>query len=251
MEKFTENNEIAISLKNMSKTFSFNSTQGTLKHKLFNFFKKTENERLEVLNNINIDIKKGETIGIIGRNGSGKTTLTKIMAGIYTIDKGTVHTNGTLMLMNLGVGMSHELTAKQNIYINGSALGLKIKEIDEIFDEIVEFAELEKFVNTKIKFFSTGMIQRLSFSIAVNAGAEIIFLDEVFAVGDAVFRKKAIKVFENNWLKGRTVVMVSHSLANIKKYCNKTIFLKNGNIEFFGDTKTAIKMYEDSNINNN
>lgn len=249
MKNSIEKASIAISLKNVNKSFNYNSTHGTLKGWLFNIFKKNESQKLQVLNNVSLEIKKGEIVGIIGRNGCGKTTLTKIMAGVYAIDKGSLTTNGTLMLMNLGVGMSHELTAKQNIYVNGSALGLRINEIDNIFEEIIEFAELEKFINTKIKFFSTGMIQRLSFSIAVNAGAEIIFLDEVFAVGDAVFRKKAIKVFENNWLNGRTVIMVSHSLTNIEKYCDKTIYLKNGYVEFYGDTKTAINMYNKDNEN--
>jgi ABC-type polysaccharide/polyol phosphate transport system ATPase subunit len=149
--------------------------------------------------------------------------------------------------MNLGVGMSHELTAVENIYINGSALGLKKKKIETLVDKILEFAGIEDFANTKIKYFSTGMIQRLSFSIAVNAGAEIIFLDEVFAVGDEKFKQKAVKVFEKAWLEARTVVMVSHSLGNIAKYCDRAVYLKKGKMVFLGDAREAVELYQKDN----
>jgi ABC-type polysaccharide/polyol phosphate transport system ATPase subunit len=243
------NDENMLSLKNVSKTFTLSEFPiDSLKQKLFTLFQKQNIRSFKALDNINIDIKKGETIGIIGRNGSGKSTLTKVMAGTYRPDKGgKVIRNGNMMLMNLGVGMSHELTAIENIYINGSALGLKKKKIDELVDEILEFAEIEEFANTKIKYFSTGMIQRLSFSIAVNAGADIIFLDEVFAVGDEKFKRKAIKVFEQSWLEGRTVVMVSHSLNNIQKYCDRAIYLKKGKMVFVGDVDKALELYHEDN----
>lgn len=242
--------ETALKLQKVSKTFELaeNKTD-SLKQKLFNLFSHGNSVRqFTALKDINLEVFKGETIGLIGRNGSGKTTLTKIMSGSYVPDEGgLVERHGSTMLMNLGVGMSHELTAIQNIYISGSVLGLKKKQLANKIPEILAFAELEDFADTKIKYFSTGMIQRLSFSIAINAGAEIIFLDEVFAVGDMKFKEKAIEVFEKSWIDGRTVVMVSHSLQNIRKYCNRCVYLKNGEIQFVGDPKKAIEMYNADN----
>ncbi len=241
--------EKAIVIKNVSKTFRiYENKLGSFKDKVFNILSNKNSKEFKALNNINLDIAKGENFGIIGRNGSGKSTLVKLMSGAFIPDKGgEIVRNGTSMLLNLGVGMSHELTARQNIYVSGSALGLKIKEIEKIFDQIISFAELEDFVDSKIKYFSSGMIQRLSFAIAVNAGADIMFLDEVFAVGDAKFKKKAIEVMEKSWIDGRTIIMVSHSLTNISKYCKRAIYLKNGEIAFLGDAKTAIKMYNEDN----
>jgi len=248
--KENKSNNTAITLKNINKTFFLaEKKRDSLKGSLIRLFKKNKNEKkLKAVENISFKIKKGETFGIIGRNGSGKSTLVKIMSGAFVPDKGgEVIRNGTSMLLNLGVGMSHELTARQNIYVSGSALGMKIKEIDEIFDEIIAFAELEDFIDSKIKYFSSGMIQRLSFSIAVNAGADIMFLDEVFAVGDAKFKAKAIKVMEDSWIKGRTIIMVTHSLNNIRKYCKRALYLKNGKIAYLGDAKEAIELYNKDN----
>src|SRR3989337_1538789 len=151
------------------------------------------------------------------------------------------------MMMNLGVGMSHALTARENIYISASVLGLKIKEVDAIFDQIVEFAQLKEFVDTKIKYYSSGMVARLGFSIAVNAGADIMFLDEIFAVGDIKFQEKAIKVFESSWIEGRTVILVSHNVETIRKYCKRTAFMKHGELVFLGDTEKAIELYMEDN----
>ncbi|MEM6816143.1 MAG: ATP-binding cassette domain-containing protein [Bacteroidota bacterium] len=242
-------NNTAISLKNVNKNFLTREKKvNTLKDQVFGIFDKPRLRKLQALKNIEFEIKKGENFGIIGSNGSGKSTLVKIMSGAFVPDKGgQVIKNGTSMLLNLGVGMSHELTARQNIYVSGSALGLRIKQIEEIFDEIIEFAELEDFVDSKIKHFSSGMIQRLSFSIAINANADIMFLDEVFAVGDAKFKKKAIQKMEESWMEGRTFVMVSHSLTNIEKYCTRALYLKKGEMAFLGDSKTAIAMYNQDN----
>jgi ABC-type polysaccharide/polyol phosphate transport system ATPase subunit len=186
-------------------------------------------------------------VGLIGRNGSGKSTLVKVLAGVYPTDTGIVNTNGTSLLLNIGVGMSHELTARENIYVSGSVLGLKIKEVDKIFDQIIEFAELEGFVDTKIKYFSSGMVSRLGFSIAVNAGADIMFLDEIFAVGDVKFQEKAIKVFESSWIEGKTVVLVSHSMDVIRAYCKRAAFMKLGSLVYYGDTEKAIELYMQDN----
>lgn len=236
--------EFAIEAKNISKTFHISEdSHNTVKHRLFNIFNPPRSKKVEALKTMDFEVKKGECIGLIGRNGSGKSTLTKILAGVYPTDTGYININGSTLLMNLGVGMSHELTARENVYVSASVLGLRIKEIDAIFDEIIDFAELKEFVDTKIKFFSSGMVARLGFSIAVNAGADIMFLDEIFAVGDMKFQEKAIKVFESSWIEGKTVILVSHSMDTIQKYCQRSAYMKHGKMEFFGETDKAIEMY--------
>lgn len=241
-------NNTAIIAKNISKTFNISEdSHNTVKHRLFNLFNPPRRKRVEALKMVSMEIQKGECIGLIGRNGCGKSTLIKLLAGVYPTDTGYLKINGTTMLMNLGVGMSHELTARENIYVSGSVLGLKIKEIDSLFDKIVEFAELDGFIDSKIKYFSSGMVARLGFSIAVNAGADIMFLDEIFAVGDMKFQEKAIKVFESSWIQGKTVILVSHSMDTIRKYCKRSAFMKNGELKYFGDTEKAIELYTEDN----
>ena len=235
---------IAIKARNISKTFHISEdSHNTVKHRLFNLFNPPRKKNVEAIKMMNFEINKGECVSLIGRNGSGKSTLIRLLAGVYPTDTGFIDINGTTLLMNLGVGMSHELTARENIYVSASVLGMKIKDIDAIFDTIVSFAELEGFIDTKIKYFSSGMVARLGFSIAVNAGASIMFLDEIFAVGDMKFQQKAIKVFESSWIEGKTVILVSHSMDVIKKYCSRTAYMKHGGLIFFGDTEKAIDIY--------
>jgi ABC-2 type transport system ATP-binding protein len=241
-------NNYALVAKNISKTFQISEdNHNTVKHRLFNLFNPPRRKRIEALKMTTIEINKGECIGLVGRNGCGKSTLVKVLAGVYPTDTGYLKINGSTMLMNLGVGMSHELTARENIYVSGSVLGLKIKEVDALFDKIVDFAELSGFVDSKIKYFSSGMVARLGFSIAVNAGADIMFLDEVFAVGDLKFQEKAVKVFESSWIEGKTVVLVSHGMEVIRKYCKRAAYMKDGEVKFFGDTNKAIEMYVEDN----
>ncbi len=236
--------EIAVEVFKLHKTFNIrDDNYNTIKQRFFHLFNPSPIREIHALKNIDFSIGKGECIGLIGGNGSGKSTLIKCMANVYQPTQGFVKLKGTMMLLNLGIGMSHELTARENIYISGSALGLKISAIDKIFDQIIAFAEIEEFVNTKIKYYSTGMIQRLAFSIASHAGAEIMFLDEVFAVGDQKFFEKAVRVIEKSWLEGRTTVIVSHNMALIEKYCKRVAYLKKGDLIYFGDAKTAIDMY--------
>lgn len=244
----TSNEQFALVAKNISKTFHITEdNHNTVKHRLFNLFNPPRRKEIEAIKMVSLEIKKGECVGLIGRNGCGKSTLVKLLAGVYPTDTGYLKINGTTMLMNLGVGMSHELTARENVYVSASVLGLKIKEVDKIFDKIIDFAELRDMVDTKIKYFSSGMVARLGFSIAVNAGADIMFLDEIFAVGDMKFQEKAIKVFESSWIEGKTVVLVSHSMDVVRKYCSRAGFMKNGEMKFFGDKETAIQMYLEDN----
>jgi ABC-type polysaccharide/polyol phosphate transport system ATPase subunit len=239
---------LAIQAKGISKTFHISEdSHNTVKHRLFNLFNPPRSKKVEAIKPMDFEIYKGECIGLLGRNGCGKSTLIRLLAGVFPSDTGAINIFGTTLLMNLGVGMSHQLTARENIYISASVLGLKIKEIDKIFDQIVDFAELREFIDTKIKYFSSGMVARLGFSIAVNAGADIMFLDEIFAVGDMKFQEKAIKVFESSWIEGKTVILVSHSMDTVQKYCNRTAFMKNGSLVYFGDTDKAIQMYIDDN----
>jgi ABC-2 type transport system ATP-binding protein len=239
---------LAIQAKSISKTFRISEdSHNTVKHRLFNLFNPPRSKKVEALKPMDFDVYKGECIGLLGRNGCGKSTLIKLLAGVYPSDTGNINIYGTTLLMNLGVGMSHELTARENIYVSASVLGLKIKEIDMIFDQIVDFAELREFIDSKIKYFSSGMVARLAFSIAVNAGADIMFLDEIFAVGDMKFQEKAIKVFESSWIEGKTVILVSHNMDTIKKYCTRTAFIKNGSLVYFGDTDKAVQMYIEDN----
>ena len=239
---------LAIEAKNISKTFHITEdSHNTVKHRLFNLFNPPRSSRVEAIKRMDFEVRKGECVGLIGRNGCGKSTLTKILAGVYPTDTGYINIKGSTLLMNLGVGMSHELTARENIYVSASVLGMKIREIDSIFDKIIEFAELEEAVDRKIKFFSSGMLARLGFSIAINAGADVMFLDEIFAVGDVKFQEKAIKVFESSWIEGKTVILVSHSMEVVRQYCNRAAFIKKGEMVYFGDTDTAIDFYYKDN----
>jgi ABC-type polysaccharide/polyol phosphate transport system ATPase subunit len=244
----TTNNTPAIQAKNISKTFHISEdSHNTVKHRLFNLFNPPRAKNVEAVKLMDFVVNKGECVGILGRNGCGKSTLVKLLAGVYPSDTGYINISGTTLLMNLGVGMSQELTARENIYVSSSVLGLKIREIDAIFDKIIDFAEIREFVDTKVKYFSSGMMARLAFSIAVNAGADIMFLDEIFAVGDVKFQEKAIKVFESSWIAGKTVILVSHSMEVIRKYCSRAAFMKQGRLVFFGGTAEAIELYMKDN----
>lgn len=239
---------IAIEARGISKTFHITEdSHNTVKHRLFNLFNPPRAKQVEAVKHMDFEISKGDCVGLIGRNGSGKSTLIRLLAGVYPVDTGFINIHGNTLLMNLGIGMSHQLTARENIYVSGSILGLKIRQIDEIFNKIIEFAELEDFVDTKIKYFSSGMTARLGFSIAVNAGTDIMFLDEIFAVGDLKFQEKAIKVFESSWIEGKTVILVSHTMDVIEKYCTKSAYMKHGSLVYFGDTPEAVRLYREDN----
>jgi ABC-type polysaccharide/polyol phosphate transport system ATPase subunit len=209
-------------------------------------------ETQHVLKDISFEIEKGDFFGIVGRNGSGKSTLLKLLAGIYTPDKGHVQTNGSLTpFIELGVGFNPELTGRENVYLNGALLGFSHQEMGAMYDEIVGFAELEKFMDQKLKNYSSGMQVRLAFSIAIRAKSDILVLDEVLAVGDEAFQKKCNNFFNDiKKDKSKTVVLVTHSMDSVRRYCNKALMLEKGEIVAFGDPEEVADDYSKQFINN-
>lgn len=237
--------QTSINLTNVSKKFLLpHEKRDTLKENFLGLLKKRTYEHFKALENINLQIYEGDFIGIIGKNGSGKSTLLKIMAGIYRPDSGTLATNGTIApFLELGIGFQPELTARENIRVNATLLGLTKKEIREKFNEIVRFAEIEQFLDLKMKNFSSGMQARLAFSIAKEADADIYLCDEVFAVGDEAFQQKCVEVFEQWKKQGKTLILVSHNPAVITQFCSKAILLDKGKVATSGDAETVIDEY--------
>jgi ABC-type polysaccharide/polyol phosphate transport system ATPase subunit len=207
----------------------------TFKEYFLHPFRRTSFERQQALNDVSVSIEPGEFFGVIGPNGSGKSTLLKIIAGIYRQDAGEVRVNGLLSpFIELGVGFNPELTARDNIWINGTLLGLTRRQIRDRFDEILSFSELERFVDQKLKNFSSGMHVRLAYSIAIQVDFDILLLDEVLAVGDAAFQEKCFNTFDRFREEGRTIVYVSHDLSSIERFCDRALLLRNGYSEGVG-----------------
>lgn len=206
---------------------------------------KAESDYVWALKDINFEVEQGEVLGIIGRNGAGKSTLLKVLSQITSPTRGTIKTKGRIAsLLEVGTGMHPEMTARENIYLNGAILGMTKKEIASKFDEIVDFSGCTMFVDTPLKRFSSGMRVRLGFAVAAFLEPEILIVDEVLAVGDAEFQKKAIgKMKDISAGGGRTVLFVSHNMASVKSLCTRTIVMENGGIEFVGSTDLSIKRY--------
>lgn len=243
--------DIAIELKNINKTYTIlDKNSQTLHGKVMSMITHTNKREIKALTDINLEIKKGEFFGIMGHNGSGKSTLLRIISGAYPPDKGgMIKIQGRFMLLSLGLGFNGQLTARENIYLNASILGLTLKQIGNIFHDIVSFAELEKFVDTQVKYFSSGMSARLKFAIAVYADSDIFLMDEFFGgVGDASFKKKSEAVFHESLIKGRTIVHVSHSVATIKEHCNRVMLLNQGEIVGIGTPDEIIPEYKKLSI---
>ena len=201
-------------------------------------------EEFWALKDISFQVEKGEALGIIGRNGSGKSTLLKIMAKVLYPDSGSVTLNGKVAsFLKLGVGFQAELTARENVYIYSSILGVGRKQVDRIYDDIFDFAELKKFENMKLKNFSSGMNMRLAFSTAIHAVPDTLLIDEVFAVGDEAFQKKCRDKMNQFKAEGKTIVFVSHALDSVQALCQRTILLNEGRIVTMGDTEKVINDY--------
>ena len=237
--------DVMISVKDLHKSFRLPTERAWgLKQAIFNRLRGIKGfKEQKVLNGISFEIHRGEFVGIVGRNGSGKSTLLKTLANIYYPEKGSIQINGNLIpFIELGVGFNPELTGRENIYLNGALLGFSNHEMDEMYNEIVEFAELEDFMDQKLKNFSSGMQVRLAFSIAIRAKGDILLLDEVLAVGDAAFQQKCDEYFSA--IKGKqTVVLVTHSMENVTRFCDRAILIEDGKIALEGEPKTVAEAY--------
>lgn len=237
---------IAIEVKNLHKSFKLPTERAWgLKQAIFNRLKGVKGfKEQKVLNGISFEIHRGEFVGIVGRNGSGKSTLLKTLAKIYFPEKGSVTINGSLIpFIELGVGFNPELSGRDNVYLNGALLGFSNHEMDAMYDEIVQFAELEQFMDQKLKNFSSGMQVRLAFSIAIRAKGDILLLDEVLAVGDAAFQQKCNDYFAS--LHGnQTVILVTHSMSAVRRFCDRAILIDNGKIKLDGTPEKVSKAYE-------
>lgn len=219
------------------KTTVFQNIVGVIKRQF-------DYEDLWALKDVSFEVNKGEALGIIGRNGSGKSTLLKILARVLYPNSGSVSLNGKVAsFLELGVGFQPELTAKENVYIYSSILGLTRKQVDKIYDDIFDFAELKKFETMKLKNFSSGMYMRLAFSTAVHAIPDTLLIDEVFAVGDEAFQRKCQDKMNQFKAEGKTIVFVSHALEAVKKLCQRTILLNEGRIVTMGDSEKVINDY--------
>lgn len=236
--------DVAVKVDSVTKIFKLpHERQSSLKSRVINF-RKRGYELQKALDNISFEVKKGEFFGIVGRNGSGKSTLLKLIAGIYVPTKGAVSVNGSLTpFIELGVGFNPELSGRENVYLNGSLLGFNRKEMLAMYRDIVEFAELEKFMDQKLKNYSSGMKVRLAFSIAIRAHSDILLIDEVLAVGDAAFQKKCYNYFDQLKKEKKTVVFVSHSMEQVVRFCDRAILMGEGQIQYDGTASEASLRY--------
>jgi ABC-2 type transport system ATP-binding protein len=242
--------DIAIKVDNISKWFYIaKDRSNTIKSRFLNPFKKTETEKFTALENIDFEVKKGEFFGIIGRNGSGKSTLLKLVAGVFVPNEGRVISSGKLVpFLELGVGFNPELTGRENVYLNGTILGMSTKRVSEKFEEIFEFAEIREFSEVQLKHYSSGMMVRLAFAIAMQAEGDVYIMDEVLAVGDSMFQNKCIKKLEEIVAKGKTILFVSHDEVSIAKYCNRVLYIKDHKMEGIGNPIEILKMYKDDQV---
>ncbi len=238
-------NDIAVYFKNVTKTYPL-LHQKTLKEFIQALFtRKKTIEQVTALKNVNLVINKGETIGVIGKNGAGKSTFLKLIASVSYPTFGKVMVNGKVVpLIELGAGFHPELSGKENIFLNGVILGMEEKYLVEKFLEIVEFSEIPmKFIYTPVKYYSSGMFMRLAFSVAVFSRPEILLVDEILAVGDVSFQKKCLKKMDEFKKQKVTIVFVSHSMEQIKNFCSRVIYLKEGKVEYDGKVEEGVERY--------
>lgn len=236
--------DIAIEVNHVSKDFKlFYDKANTLKEKLL-FWNRNQNDVLHILRDVNLTIKKGETVALIGVNGSGKSTLLKLMTKIIYPTKGELKTYGKLTsLLELGAGFHPDFSGRENIYFNASIFGLTRKEIDSRMDKIIAFSELEEFIDNPVRTYSSGMFLRLAFSVAINVDAEILLIDEILAVGDQHFQEKCYNRLEELKKEGRTIVIVTHSLNVVSSFCNRAIWLNEGKVKEDGNPKEVVEHY--------
>jgi len=243
--------DIAIKVEGVSKTFKIPHEKVTsIRGAAVGLFsRKRGYEEFKALDDVSFEVKKGEFFGIIGRNGSGKSTLLKILAGIYQPDSGKIKIDGMISpFLELGIGFNPELSGRDNVYLNATVLGMTKKQIDEKFDSIVKFSELERFIDQKLKNYSSGMQVRLAFSVAIHANRDILLMDEVLAVGDSNFQSKCLTEFNRYKEMGKTVVLVSHDINTIQRFCDRAILLRSGKLIKIGNSEEVVDEYMCNNI---
>lgn len=244
-------NKIAVKVDHVSKSFKLpTESSQSLRTTLVNRFRGVKGYREQhVLKDISFEVEEGDFFGIVGRNGSGKSTLLKIISQIYVPESGEVTVNGKMVsFIELGVGFNPELTGCENVYLNGAMLGFTTQEIDAMYKDIVEFAELEEFMNQKLKNYSSGMQVRLAFSVAIKAEGDVLILDEVLAVGDEAFQRKCNEYFLERKKSGKTTILVTHDMGAVNKYCNKAVLIENGLVKAYGDPFEVANQYSFDNI---
>ena len=234
----------AIEIRNMYNDFKLVYDKPTTLKERICFWKTTKVQKRQVLKNINLDIKKGETVALIGTNGSGKSTLLKLMTKILYPNKGTLETHGKLTsLLELGAGFHPDFTGRENIYFNAAIFGLTRQEIDKRIDEIIEFSELGDFIDNPVRTYSSGMYMRLAFSIAINVDAEILLIDEILAVGDQHFQDKCFAKLKEMKESEKTIVIVTHSLGQVRELCDRAIWIYNGEVRMDGTPNEVVDEY--------
>jgi len=240
----------AVSVERVSKGFRLpHQRYSTLKERALHPFASSDYDMLQALDDVSFDVRAGEFFGIVGRNGSGKSTMLKCLAGIYSIDSGDIAMNGRLSpFIELGVGFNPELTARDNVIINAIMLGLTRKQAQERFDDIIAFAELEDFVDLKLKNYSSGMSIRLAFSTAIQVDADVILVDEVLAVGDAAFQSKCFAEFERLKRQSRTILFVTHDMGTVERFCDRAMLLERGQVVQIGPPRPVAQQYAELNF---
>jgi len=236
----------AITVRNLSKTFRLPvERRGTLRERLMKFHLKNERQARKTLDDISFEIHQGEFFGIIGRNGSGKSTLLKILAGIYKPDNGCeITTHGRIApMLELGVGFNPELTGRENVYLNATILGLTGSQIQGCYAQIVQFAELEDFMELQVKHYSSGMSVRLAFAVAMQVNAPIMLLDEVLAVGDFVFQEKCFELFKRYKKEGKTIILVSHNPRDMERFADRAMLIHESRVTAIGTPKEVLETY--------
>ena len=247
-----EDAPVVLSAEHISKSFKLPTEQATgLKQMFINWTRGIKGYKMQqVLDDVNFEVHQGEFFGIVGRNGGGKSTLLKLISQIYYPDKGRISVIGKLVpFIELGVGFNPELTGRENVYLNGSLLGFTHEQVDAMYDDIVEFAELEEFMDQKLKNYSSGMQVRLAFSVAIKAQGDILVLDEVLAVGDEAFQRKCDDYFTAvKKDPTKTIILVTHDMSAVKRYCNRAMFIQDGRVAVIGDRESVAEQYTLANL---
>lgn len=237
----------AVEVEHLSKTFRLHHERNQSLKSAIMRGRISRYEEFLAVDDVSFEVKQGSTFGLIGSNGSGKSTLLKCLARIYSPNKGSIQYNGRMAaLLEVGSGFHHELTGKENIYLNGSILGMSKKEIDKKYEEIVEFSGVERFIDQPVKNYSSGMYVRLGFSVAISVQPEILVVDEVLAVGDEEFQRKCLQKFKDFRSEGRTVILVTHSMDSVREMCDEVAWLEKGKLQVVGESGKVVKQYLNS-----